>query len=122
MRHGGRNWLQALAPRQQPFVFSGSGVLIHVCLLCWLTGRRSAAGPVSFKKKRENDGERDSIQQRLESRLIMLEPHRGSPAADAHQKPSEDRAQQGAESEVQEIDDAGAVPLNSGGLASLMTV
>ena len=64
----------------------------------------------------------DAVEQRLERRLVVLERHRVGAAADAAAAAGEHRAEQRAEGEVQEVDDAGRVPLTSGGLASLITV
>ena len=75
-----------------------------------------------FQEKGEHDRQRHAVEQRLERGLVVLERHLARAAADRQQHPAEHRPEQRAEREVQKLTTPVAVPLISGGLASLMTV
>src|SRR6516165_11181048 len=73
---------------------------------CECFDRRVNRRPGFFQEEGENDRQADTNKERRERRLVMFELHLGEPAADGQQNPAEDRCEQGAEREVQEVDDA----------------
>ena len=63
-----------VAALQQLFVLSGSGVCGHACVLPASAGAVGASRrPGLLEEKREQDGQRDAVEQRVEGRLVVLE-------------------------------------------------
>src|SRR3954462_9417167 len=60
-----------------------------------------------LQEKRQQNRERDTEKEGPKRFLVVFEPHLGDAAGDLEQHPAEYRCQQGAEREVQEIDDSG---------------
>ena len=121
VRHGGRDRLEVRHRSSSCSYFPVPVSRVMTCLLrlpgpCGVLPVPSLSGETSERWRA------DAVEKRLERRLVVLERHRRSATADRGQHPAEDRSKQGAEGEVQKLTTPVAVPLNSGGLASLITV
>ena len=94
----------------------------HAHLLCRGRGQRPDRRSRLLQQKREHDGEPDAVQQRLERRLVMLERHlRRSPATLRRIQPKTGPSR-ALKVKFRKLTTPVAVPLTSGGLASLITV
>ena len=76
-----------------------------------------------LQEEGENDGQRHAVQQRLERRLVVLERHRGRRRRDALSRiPPNTGPSSALNVKFRKLTTPVAVPLISGGLASLITV
>ena len=66
--------------------------------------RRASGGAGFFQERSQDDGEPDTIEERRERGLVVSQLH-GPVTGRTAQETAEDRTEQGAEREVQEIDD-----------------
>ena len=122
MRDRGRHRLEAATPREQllrtfPFQLFDP----------WLSSRSDGIRQPDrrsgfFQEERQNDGEADAVQQRLERRLVVFELHLRQAAATRSRIQPKTGASSALKVKFRKLTTPVAVPLTSGGLASLITV